>query len=282
MRDWWKSLICPGCGGSLTQGETDALICAACGSAYGTERGIPRFLSGAKQAQLFESPDGDAMVRGYRLPSRMLKKLRGLISSEYFPGKDWRDARAKTQAAPGPCLVIGSGVTRLAGAIHLDIDDFDGVDVVADAHSLPFADGSIGSIICEVVLEHVADARKVVAEAHRVLRPGGAFFFIVPFLFPFHGHPNDFQRWSREGLYALFGAFGEVQVGLHAGPCSAMVNLLSEWGYVLAGLRYPRGYVAIKGGLTALLFPLKYLDALVLRFPEAHRLASTLYVSGRR
>lgn len=281
MRDFWDCLRCPDCGGALVA-RADALDCGSCGATYSTALDVPRFLSGSQQARLLESPDGDAMVRGYRLPSRWLKKLRALISSEYFPGKDWREARARTLAAPGPCLVIGSGVTKLAHAIHLDIDDFDGVDVVADAHRLPFADGSMGSVICEVVLEHVADPRQVVAEACRVLRPGGQFFFIVPFLFPFHGHPNDYQRWSREGLQALFGAFAEVRVGLHAGPCSAMVNLLSEWGYVLSGLRYPRGYVAIKGLLTALLFPLKYLDALVLRFPEAHRLAATLYVSGTR
>ena len=33
---------------------------------------------------------------------------------------------------------------------------------------------------------------------------GGRFFFIAPFVFPFHGHPSDFRRWSRQGIEAEF------------------------------------------------------------------------------
>lgn len=279
--EWWSYLICPSCRAQLSATAVD-LGCASCGKRYPLVAQIPRFLDAPSQARLLESPDGDAMVRGYRGPSTMLAFLRKIISSEYFPGKAWRAARAASLNAPGHRLVIGSGVTRLPGAIHLDIDDFRGVDVVADAHHMPFADNCMASVICETVLEHVPDPQKVIAEAHRVLQPGGRFCFIVPFLFPFHGHPNDFQRWSQEGLRAAFAEFSTVEVGIHAGPCSAMVNLLSEWGYVLSGCRFPRGYVAIKGAITALLFPLKFIDVLAHRFPEAHRMAATLYVSGTK
>jgi SAM-dependent methyltransferase len=156
------------------------------------------------------------------------------------------------------------------------------VDLVADAHRLPFRDDSVPAAVCETVLEHVAEPDRIIGEAHRVLKPGGHFFFIVPFVFPFHGQPNDFQRWSREGLRQAFAAFDEVEVGIHGGPCSALVNLLSEWAFVVTGLRFPRGYVAIKGLATALLFPLKFLDLIANRLPEAHRMAATLYVSGRK
>ena len=43
----------------------------------------------------------------------------------------------------------------------------------ADAHTLPFADASFDVVVLHTVLTHVADAGRVVAEAHRVLRPGG-------------------------------------------------------------------------------------------------------------
>ena len=59
-----------------------------------------------------------------------------------------------------------------------------------------------------------------------------------------------------------------------------MVNLLTEWIYIISGLAFPKGYVAIKGLATAVLFPLKFADVLINRFPEAHRLASTLYITG--
>lgn len=48
------------------------------------------------------------------------------------------------------------------------------VDVVAPAEELPFEDGSFDLLLSAHVLEHVADPVRVVAEAGRVLRPGGS------------------------------------------------------------------------------------------------------------
>ena len=40
----------------------------------------------------------------------------------------------------------------------------------------------------------------MLAEIHRVLRPGGRLFFSMPFLYPIHDAPHDYQRWTRYGL----------------------------------------------------------------------------------
>jgi len=45
---------------------------------------------------------------------------------------------------------------------------------------LPFADGAFDVVVCMEVLEHVENAAAVVAEAGRVLRPGGVFVFSGP------------------------------------------------------------------------------------------------------
>ena len=279
MKPWFDLLACPECRQPLTQAE-NGLRCAD-GHAFALSNGVPRFVPGEEDQRALASVEGAAMVAGYRRPSRFLTGPRRIITSEYFPGKAWRTAKAAVTQRER-ILVIGSGITRYPNAVHLDLDDFPGVDVVGDAQRLPFADNSFDGVLCEVVLEHVPDAVQVIAEAHRVLAPGGRFFFIVPFLFPFHGHPADFRRWTRLGLAREFAAFDSVEVGIHGGPCSAMVNLLSEWLYVCSGLAWPRGYTLIKGGATALLFPIKFLDLLVNRFPEAHRLAATLYITGAR
>lgn len=237
--------------------------------------------AGCLNTSLLETTDGKAMAEAYRAPSNKLSVIRSVISSEFSPGKAWRAAKQATLET-GPCLIIGSGVTRYKGAVHLDIDDFPGVDIVADAAELPFRANRFNGAICEVVLEHVAEPQKVIDEVWRVLKPGGQCFFIVPFLFPYHGHPSDFQRWSQQGLAQAFQAFDQLEIGIHAGPCSAMVNLLTEWAYLLTGFSYPRGYFAVKGAATALLFPLKYLDLWANRLPEAHRMASTLYVKASK
>ncbi len=282
MEEWQALLACPECKGPLANRE-DGPCCRACNRLYVRHGGVFRFLDeGRGKAELTARPDGEAMVKGYRSPPTLVNALRKVISSEYFPGKAWRAARQAVVATEGRILVIGSGVSRYPRAIHLDLDDFPGVDVVADAHALPFRENTLDGILCEVVLEHVAQAESVIAETHRVLKKGARFFFIVPFLFPYHGHPNDYKRWSRQGLLSDFAAFSELDAGIHGGPCSSMVNLLTEWVYVLSGRPFPKMYLPIKGAATALLFPLKFLDFFVNRFPEAHRLASTLYITGRK
>jgi 2-polyprenyl-6-hydroxyphenyl methylase/3-demethylubiquinone-9 3-methyltransferase len=45
--------------------------------------------------------------------------------------------------------------------------------VLADARRLPFADGSVDVVSAGELLEHVPDVPRVVAEACRILRPGG-------------------------------------------------------------------------------------------------------------
>ncbi len=282
MEDWRGMLACPRCRAPLDRVE-GGYRCPENGCAFAEKEGRVFFPEGlGEQRGHLGSVDGKAMVAGYRHPSGLLSAARKVISSEYFPGGQWRRAKREVLEGDGLNLIIGSGVTRYQGAVHLDLDDFPGVDVIANAEQLPFRDHSFQGVLCEVVLEHVARPERLIAETWRVLRPGGSCFFILPFLFPFHGHPGDYRRWSRQGIAEEFSAFRDVRIGIHGGPCSAMVNLLSEWAYVLSGLRFPRGYTLIKGGFTALLFPLKYLDYFVNRFPEAHRLAATLYLSARK
>lgn len=59
---------------------------------------------------------------------------------------------------------------------------FDGVD-------LPFASNSFDGVFMNEVLEHVVDERQSLAEAKRVIRPGGYLALISPNRwFPFEGH----------------------------------------------------------------------------------------------
>jgi len=60
---------------------------------------------------------------------------------------------------------------------------------VAPAEKLPFPDASFDVLLLHEVLEHVEDDRRAVAEAYRVLRPGGRMVIFVPNrLYPFETH----------------------------------------------------------------------------------------------
>jgi len=52
----------------------------------------------------------------------------------------------------------------------------------------------------QAVLEHVLDPVRVVAEIHRVLRPGGLVYSEIPFMQEVHEGAYDFTRFRLSGM----------------------------------------------------------------------------------
>lgn len=73
-------------------------------------------------------------------------------------------------------------------------------DIFGDAHALPFLSQSFDSILLLDVLEHLHDPIICIEEVKRVLKPGGIFYLQVPFMYPEHDAPFDYQRWTHNGL----------------------------------------------------------------------------------
>lgn len=88
--------------------------------------------------------------------------------------------------------------------VGFDIQEGKGVDVVGDAHSLPFPDKSFEQIICTEVLEHLHTPQTAIDEMYRVLKPGGKVVLTTRFIFPLHDVPGDYFRFTKYGLRHLF------------------------------------------------------------------------------
>ena len=73
-------------------------------------------------------------------------------------------------------------------------------DVFGDASRLPFADASLDTVLLLDVMEHLQEPAAALAEAARVLKPAGRLLITVPFAYPMHDQPHDFQRWTAHGL----------------------------------------------------------------------------------
>jgi SAM-dependent methyltransferase len=77
---------------------------------------------------------------------------------------------------------VGCGPTKqVPWAIGVDAVAQPGVDVVADLDDgMPFERASLDHVFAVHVLEHVHDMVAVMAELHRVLRPGGVLHVLCP------------------------------------------------------------------------------------------------------
>ena len=118
----------------------------------------------------------------------------------------------------GLVLNVGAGNGALVAdnLVNLEICRYPATDVVADAHALPFADGSFDVVFSQSVLEHVRDPFACAREMIRVLKEGGVLLADVPFLAPFHGYPDHYFNVSMNGLRQLFASLEEV--GVREGP----------------------------------------------------------------
>jgi SAM-dependent methyltransferase len=173
-------------------------------------------------------------------------------------------------------LYIGGAGRTVAGYINLDLFRVPGVGVVADAELLPFVSGIFQRIECDAVLEHVRDPERVMQEMCRVLRPGGYLHIVTPFCHPFHEYPKDYRRFTIDGLKLLSGPLKEVASGWRTGPAATMLVISIEFVKGLLPFRPWRACTHFLCGW--LVFPLRYLDLLLLRSPDARRIGNHCYI----
>lgn len=103
---------------------------------------------------------------------------------------------AKLLASKSQVLLdVGGGENPAVGAINMDLRDLPSVDIVHDIETYPWPlpDACVDLMIASHVVEHIDPARgnflKWMAEAWRVLKPGGQFLIS----YPYAGSPGYWQ-----------------------------------------------------------------------------------------
>jgi SAM-dependent methyltransferase len=178
-------------------------------------------------------------------------------------------------------LDVGAGGRRIRPDVKtMDAAPLAGVDIVGDIHAMPIEDGTYDCVFCTGTLEHVQDPWQAVREIHRILKPGGIVHIDVPFIQGFHADPNDYWRFTREGLRVLCRDFEELSCGVHIGPTCGLVWIAREWADSLTSNRYVSNLLL--AGMAVTMAPLKYLDYFAIRSARSHRIASAVYFRGRK
>lgn len=200
-------------------------------------------------------------IRRHILPSLTFDshiKNRYLKLIENYKGKEVR------------VLIIGAGQKSsyykeifgektVTSDVHLQYD----VDIVFDAHHIPFENETFDIILAQQVLEHCIRPWQVADEFQRVVKKNGLIQIEVPFCFPFHSAPFDFYRYTYSGLRSLFKLCTPKEITVPEGPFSSIAIIISNALTESSNNRYIRIFWLIISRF--LLWPLKYFDFLIAR-----------------
>ncbi|MCW2967586.1 MAG: glycosyl transferase, family 2:Glycosyl transferase, group 1 [Solirubrobacteraceae bacterium] len=167
---------------------------------------------------------------------------------------------------PGPVLDLGCGVghsfERLAPRETVGVDIAPQAlagqarrTIVADMRALPVADASFDSVVSMHSVEHVPDPERVVAEARRVLAPGGVAVFVTPnrltfglpdeILDPYHYiefDPDQLRALvaARFDAVEVLGLFGSERVNAFLAPEKETMRRLLRLDPLALRRRLPR------------------------------------------
>jgi uncharacterized protein YbaR (Trm112 family) len=252
-------LACPRCRAELRR-EGEGFACTACARRYPTEKGVPVLL-----------PEPRAVPAAYEGELT--------VWNGYFPSVQ---AMLESLAPDQVVLDVGAGNRRLTDArvVRMDVVWTPHVDVIGDAHALPFRNACLDFVLAAAVWEHLRNPFEAAREVWRVLKPGGQVGVDCNFVFPFHGYPAVYFNASSEGLRQLFAGFTEVAVEVAPWqmPSYALEALLGEYlGRFRPRTAAEHEFVAAVRDLAR--FPVRDFDA---RFTqeEAARIAAGVSYMG--
>ncbi len=203
-----------------------------------------------------------------------LRRFRGLVVE--------RASAPAVLVLGGQTITVGTDVLLEPPVVLVESDIAFGprTKVIIDGHDIPFRDGTFDGIIMQAMLEHVADPYRVVAEAWRVLKPGGLVYASVPFMQQVHAGPYDFTRFTDVGLRRLFRNFEQIERGAFAGSGVALGWALRHYCLNWSESRAGRALLMLIAGCLG--FWLKYTDYLLRHKRGIYDCASGYDFLGRK
>jgi SAM-dependent methyltransferase len=189
----------------------------------------------------------------------------------------WNDLSPLLAGAHGDILDVGAGAQPYRPLLPADAR-YRAIDVKLAGEAFgyempdteyfegdrwPVDDASVDVVLATETLEHVPEPSSFLAEARRVLRPGGKLILTVPFAARWHYIPHDYWRYTPASLNNLLtdARFDEIRVTARGDETTVAVYKLMA--LMLPGLFPPEGGFGPKRILAFLLLPLIFLLAMI-------------------
>ena len=114
--------------------------------------------------------------------------------------------------------------------ITLDIDPLHSPEILIDLadlsnlsiEQLPLMD----AIVCLEVFEHVHRITEAINGIKFRLAPNGKLIASTPWIIPMHDRPNDFRRFTYEGIESLLGEFREIKIIARGNYIDSVIALM--------------------------------------------------------
>jgi SAM-dependent methyltransferase len=182
-------------------------------------------------------------------------------------------------------LNIGAGKTKFGPNVkNLEIEPGEGIDYTGSVEDIPCESNIYDLVIAQEVLEHVKSPERAMEEIKRVLKSGGIAYIQLPFIIGYHPCPNDYWRFTDEGIVHLVESSSLVVIdkGISVGPGTGYYRISVEFFSILASSLFSKLYLPFKALFSFLLYPFKWLDLPMYRSPEATRISGGYFVIARK
>lgn len=182
-------------------------------------------------------------------------------------------------------LNIGAGYTKLGKQIkNMDIFHADGIDYVGEVECIPLENSSVKLVITQEVLEHVKDVEKGLQEIYRVLKKDGLFYCQVPFIIGYHPGPNDYWRFTKEGIREVIEKHGFeiLELETSVGSATGFYRISVEFFAILFSVFFPFLYIFLKALFALLLYPIKWLDPILDFSNQKNRIPGGYYLIAKK
>ncbi|MGW1455069.1 class I SAM-dependent methyltransferase [Salegentibacter agarivorans] len=169
------------------------------------------------------------------------------LDNYYIRSSIFKSLKEASSTFSGSLLDIGCGKMPYKNYIltNTNVNTYTGLDIdtahIYDANiqpdftwdgiKMPFDDESFECAFGTEVLEHCPEPEIILKEIYRVLKPGGVFFFTVPFLWNLHEIPNDEYRFTPFSLDRHFrkSGFSKIEIKATGGWHASMAQMLGLW-----------------------------------------------------